>query len=145
MYLEEYDFISVIDQDDLDAITQENHEKRDKALKMAMDEVRTYTRTKYRIDAEFAKTDEARNEYLMMIVMDLTLYHLYSMLPSRMGMETREKRYDTAIKWLAGVRDGKNDPGIPTIDNPDNISPTDNPEMYDNLRFGGNEKVSSQW
>lgn len=145
MYLEEYDFISITDQDDLDVLTNQEPTKREKALKMALDEVRTYTRTKYRIDQEFAKTGDARNEYMMMIVMDLTLYHLCSMLPARMGIETRKERYDTAINWLKGVRDGKNDPGIPTIDNPNNISPTDNPELYDSIRFGGNEKVSSQW
>lgn len=145
MYLEEIDFTTLCDQDDLDVITSTDHDKRERALKMALDEVRTYMRMKYLIDAEFAKTGDARNDYLMMIVMDLTLYHLFSILASRMGMEMRKERYDAAISWLKDVRAGKNDPGIPTIDNPTNISPSQNPEMFDSVRWGSIEKQDNNW
>lgn len=144
MYLEEIDFTTLADQEDINIITGTDASKRERALTMAMDEVRSYTRTRYRIDQEFAKTGDARNSYMMMIVMDLCLYHLYSMLSPRMGMETREKRYDAAISWLKGVRDGKSDPGIPSIDDPEEggTNPADNPEMFDTIRFGNTHNPS---
>ena len=147
MYLEYEDFETLCDTSDLEVITGESPEKRERALKFALDEVRSYMRTKYRIDQEFAKTGDARNEYLMMIVADITLYHLYSMLPSRMSLETREARYKSAIKWLEGVRDSKQHPGIPSNDDPieTGTDPVTSPEYYDGLRFGSMTKNNNDW
>lgn len=144
MYIEEIDFTTLADQDDINMITGADASKRERALMMGMEEVRSYTRTRYRIDQEFAKTGDARNDYMMMIVLDLTLYHLFSMLSPRMGMETREKRYEAAISWLKGVRDRKSDPGIPSLDDPEEggTNPVDNPEMFDTFRYGQTDNKS---
>jgi phage gp36-like protein len=144
MYIEEIDFTTLADQDDIDVVTSSNASKRERALKMAMDEVRSYMRVRYRINLEFAKTGDARNNYIVLILIDLTLYHLYSMLAPRMGLETKKERYDAAIAWLKDVRDGKSDPGIPSIDDPEEggTDPSQNPEMYDTIRFGNTDNKS---
>ncbi len=144
MYLDEIDFTTLADQDDLDVVTGADARKRERALKMALDEMRSYMRIRYRINQEFAKTGDDRNDYIMLIVIDLTLYHLFSMLAPRMGMETKKERYDAAIRWLKDVRDGKSDPGIPTIDDPidDGTNPVDDPGMFDNIRFGQTDNPS---
>jgi len=138
MYLEEIDFTTLADQDDIDIVTNSDSRKRERALEMAMDEVRSYMRTRYRINQEFLKTGDDRNDYIMLIVIDLTLYHLFSMLAPRMGMETKKERYDAAIRWLKDVRDGKSDPGIPSVDDPEEggTDPAVNPEMFDTVRYG---------
>lgn len=147
MYLNELDFTTLADADDIELITNSDSDKRDRASKMALDEVRSYMRKKYRIEQEFAKTGEERNDFIVMITLDITLYHLFSMLAPRMGMETRQNRYDNAIKWLTGVRDGKTDPGIPSIDDPEanGTNPEDNPEMFDTFRYGSNTKNDYSW
>lgn len=147
MYLNGLDFTTLADADDIELITNSDSDKRDRALKMALDEVRSYMRKKYRIEQEFAKTNEERNDFIIMITLDITLYHLFSMLAPRMGMETRQNRYDNAIKWLAGVRDGKTDPGIPSIDDPltNGTNPEDSPEMFDAFRYGSNSKNDYSW
>jgi phage gp36-like protein len=144
MYLSELDFTTLADQDDITIVTNADPSKRERALKMALDEVRSYTRTRYRINAEFEKIGDNRNNYIMLICIDITLYHLFSMLAPRMGMETKKERYDAAIKWLIGVRDGKSDPGIPSIDDPeeDGTDPVTNPEMFDTVRFGNTDNKS---
>lgn len=146
MYLEEIDFATLADQDDINVVTGSDATKRNRALTMAMDEARGYMRMRYRIDQEFAKIGDARNDYIMMIVADLTIYHLYSMLSPRMGIETKKERYDAAKTWLREVRDGKTDPGIPANDDPiiGGTNPADNPEMFDNVRFGKTTN-NSEW
>lgn len=138
MYLEELDFTTLADQDDIDIVTNSDSRKRERALEMAMDEVRSYMRIRYRINQEFLKTGDDRNNYIMLIVIDLTMYHLFSMLAPRMGMETKKERYDAAIRWLKDVRDGKSDPGIPSVDDPveGGTDPIENPEMFDTVRYG---------
>ena len=144
MYLNEIDFTTLADQEDIDIVTNADAAKRERALKMAMDEVRSYMRIRYRINHEFLKTGDDRNDYIMLIVIDLTMYHLFSMLAPRMGMETKKERYDAAIKWLKDVRDGKSDPGIPSVDDPleGGTDPAENPEMFDTVRYGQTDNKS---
>lgn len=144
MYLDEIDFTTLADQEDIDIVTNADANKRERALKMAMDEVRSYMRIRYRINQEFEKIGDARNDYIMLIVIDLTIYHLFSMLAPRMGMETKKERYDAALRWLKDVRDGKSDPGIPSVDDPldEGTDPSENPEMFDTIRFGHTDNKS---
>jgi phage gp36-like protein len=113
---------------------------------MALDEVRSYMRTKNRIDQEFSKTGDDRNDYLVLIVIDVSLYHLYSMLAPRMGIEIKKDRYDYAIKWLKEVRDGKADPGIPSIDDPEEngTDPVTDPDYFNTVRYGKTTN-NSEW
>jgi len=146
MYIEEIDITTLADQDDINLVTNSDSDKREKAIKMAMSEVRSYMRTRYRIDQEFAKVGEARNDFILLVVIDVTLWHLFSMLAPRMGLETRKERYDAAIRWLKDVRDGKTDPGIPSVDDPisGGTDPVTNPEMFDTVRFGKTTNTS-EW
>ncbi|CAA0144756.1 conserved hypothetical protein [Tenacibaculum maritimum] len=70
------------------------------AEQMAISQVKNYLSGKYDVNTVFAATGENRNSHILMIVIDCTLYHLYtSTVPSKMP-ETRANRYQDAIDWL---------------------------------------------
>lgn len=146
MYIEEDDYLTLIDTEDLRTITDENADKLERAERRGLKEVAGYLRQRYRIDSEYKKTGEERNENLVGIVLDCVLYHLCAGLAGRLGLnEIRQKRYEQAIKWLQRVSDGKDDPGIPSLTNTTGETPEQNPEHFKNTRWGSMPKNDYSW
>ncbi|AQY22985.1 hypothetical protein AB406_2045 [Riemerella anatipestifer] len=74
---------------------------------MAISQVKNYLSGKYDIENIFNKEGEERNSHIVMIVLDCTLYHLYtSTVPKKMP-DTRSQRYQDAIDWLKLVAQGE--------------------------------------
>lgn len=70
------------------------------AEQMAIHQVKNYLAGRYNVDLIFSAEGENRNSHIVMIVLDCTLYHLYtSTVPKRMP-EIRSLRYQDAIDWL---------------------------------------------
>ncbi|MBQ4278347.1 MAG: DUF1320 family protein [Rikenellaceae bacterium] len=139
MYLEREDYYSLISREDLEAALLQSEAQLERIERMACDEVSSYLRRKYRIASEFARTGDDRNDNLVRITLDVALYHLFTALPGRITDEdVRRIRYLDAIKWLVSVRDSDNDPGIPSLSdpNPDGTDPEQNPEMFQSVRWG---------
>lgn len=81
----------------------------------------------------------ARNMQIVMFLCDITLYHLVSWLPQKMGYEVREIRYRRAIEWLQGVQSGKI---VPDLDTPND--PNSDPQPY-NLKWGSEQHSNYIW
>ena len=81
----------------------------------------------------------ARNMQVVMFLCDITLYHLASWLPQKMGYEIREIRYRRAIEWLQGVQSGKI---VPDLDTPND--PNSDPQPY-NLKWGSEQHSNYIW
>lgn len=83
------------------------------AQQMAIDQVKNYLSGKYDVAEIFSQTEEDRNSHIVMIVLDCTLYHLYtSTIPKRMP-EIRSLRYQDAIDWLKMVARGQATADLP--------------------------------
>lgn len=111
-YLTELDYQAVIAATQLEAIQQSNPQKRELAEDMAIDEIKGYLRDRFDVDSIFAERDSTRSQIIVMITIDITLYHLISWLPQKMGYELRKERYDNAIKWLTQVQKGTITPDL---------------------------------
>lgn len=61
-----------------------------------------------RIDVEtlFSKIDAERDDFIIMTLIDMTLYHLYAGSSPRDIPEHRSTRYEDALKWLRKVQNG---------------------------------------
>lgn len=113
MFLTENDYI-VASADALTIFQQSTPEKREKAEKMAIEEIAGYLRSRYDTGLIFSAVGDNRNDVIVMHACDITLYHLTSWLPGKMGREIRKERYERAIKWLEEVQAGKVTPNLPT-------------------------------
>lgn len=58
------------------------------------------------VNAIFSKVGTERNDFLIMTLIDMTLYHLYSGSSPRDIPEHRSTRYEDALKWLRRVQNG---------------------------------------
>lgn len=108
------DFKAVVDSVTLDVIHQSDTQNLARAETYALEEISSYLRGRYDMAAAFANTT-TRNNQLVMVCADITLYHLISWLPKRIGFEIRETRYKSALDWLKDVQAGKATPDLPLI------------------------------
>lgn len=89
------------------------------AEQMALHQVKNYLSGRYDTTEIFNTEGEARNAHIVMIVLDCTLYHLYtSTVPKRMP-DIRSQRYQDAIDWLKAVGTGEIAADLPKIKNQD--------------------------
>lgn len=58
------------------------------------------------VNAIFSKVGAERDDFIIMTLIDVTLYHLYSGSAARDIPEHRSTRYEDALKWLRKVQGG---------------------------------------
>lgn len=100
------------------------------AERMAIDQIKSYLSGRYDVEAIFSATGEERNHFLLMIAIDITLYHLWSKRAPRKIPELRAQRYQDAIDWLKAVGEGTMTTDLPQLQGDD---------------FFGSFKISSKY
>lgn len=139
MFLNENDYI-VTSSDALQILQQSTPQKREIAEKMACEEIAGYLRSRYDTDKVFAAEGDNRNNLIVMYACDITLYHLVSWLPNKMGREIRKERYEQAIKWLHEVQNGTVTPNLPTYIGKNGEEDINNP-----VSWGGEKRQTYGW
>ena len=107
MFLTEDDYRVVCDEDELDILTRSEPETRQKAERVAMEEVASYLRPRYDTEKAFAAEGD-------------------------LALDGRQELYDNAIAWLTRVSKGGSMPNLPTYTGEDGETDTSNP-----IRYGG--------
>lgn len=113
MFIDKDDYLVVIGESALKAISQYSPDNIANAQAEAVEEISGYLRPVYDVDAVFSASGGARNRLIVMYTVDIALYHLTASQPQRLGAEVRKERYDRAIKWLEGVQSGRIIPNLP--------------------------------
>jgi len=78
---------------------------------MAISQIKNHLANRYDIAAIFTPDPgtgtDPRDKYIVMLVIDLALYHIWSKEGPNNIPKTRELRYADAMKWLESVQNGK--------------------------------------
>jgi hypothetical protein len=139
MFLSDSDYSAVCDAVTLDVIQQSDDAIRERAEKYAIEEISSYLRARYDMVAAYAATGTSRNNQLVMMTADVTLYHLIAWLPKKMGFEIRETRYKRVIETLVDVHK-KLVMDLPTYTDPvTGESDTANPVKYGSWKKNRND------
>lgn len=142
-FIEQQDYGTLIDKQALAVLEQTEPENRKRAEQMAMEELTDYLSGRYNVKRAFACTGEERNMRLVMIGMDIALYHMATWLPQNMGLAIREKRYEKAVAWMEAVRDGKLNPDLPLKG--DEGQDDYNPSTASVMKYGSMPKNNNDW
>lgn len=86
-----------------------------KAERFAIAQIRKHLGGRYDCNTLFAATGDDRDEYLVMITIDLTIYHLWSKKSPKSTPEHRKIRYDDALAWLTSVGSGETPTDLPQL------------------------------
>lgn len=132
MFLTEEDYKIVCGESELDILTQSDPNIRQKAERVAMEEVASYLRPRYDTNKAFAVTADERNDMLIQVTANIALYYLAHWLPQGLALDGRQELYDGAIVWLTKVSKGGVMPNLPTYISESGETDTTNP-----MRFGG--------
>lgn len=116
------DFIDLTDYDAsihaeiLNAITREDNNIIEVAEKRAIEEMKGYLKARYDVDSIFSTNGNNRNPVILMMAIDIAIYHLHCIHNPRKLTQLRQERYDRAIEWLKQVNRGQVNPtGLPVL------------------------------
>lgn len=93
------------------------------ATRMATDQITQYIGGKYDCKTIFAATGDDRDHFIVMITIDILLYHLWAKRAPRKIPEYRATRYQDALDWLKSVGSGELQSALPQLP-PDEYSGT---------------------
>lgn len=85
------------------------------AERMAVDQIKSYLSGRYDTATIFACEGDDRDLFLVMIAIDIALYHLWSKRAPRKIPEFRAQRYQDALDWLKAVGEGTLQTDLPQL------------------------------
>ncbi len=131
-FITDDDYLAQIDQADLLALSRTDSPQLDdpdgpppapggppaptvraRAEANALSEVASYLRGRFDMVAAYALAGDARNQQLVMICVDVAIWHMVPRVAFRNVSEVRETRYNAAIKWLTMAQKGMSNPDLP--------------------------------
>ena len=110
----------------------------------AIQQMRNYLADRYDVGLIFrpdqatqANPADTRNLHIVLTVVDIVLYHLYSQTGSRDVPEHRKNRYEDALEWLRMAGKGQIGADLP--------APTPTPAAVSDLRFHSRPPENHRW
>lgn len=108
--LEDYD--ASIHREILDALLRHDSDIADSAIveiceDRAIEEMRCYMDKFYDCDAIFGASGQERNQLVLMMAIDISVYHIFCQHNPYKMSEIRKERYERAVEWLKAVAAAK--------------------------------------
>lgn len=100
------DYDASIHQEILDALIRDDRSIVEICEDRAIAEMRGYMSARYDCDRVFSAQGSARNQLVLMMALDITIYHIFSIHNPHNMSQIRIDRYNRAIEWLKGVQNG---------------------------------------
>lgn len=103
--LQDYD--ASIHRDILDALIREDETIIEIVEDRAVSEMKGYLARRYDTEAIFSATGDTRNQLVLMLALDMTIYHIFCIHNPLKLSAMRKERYERAIDFLKYVARGK--------------------------------------
>ncbi len=108
--LEDYD--ASIHREILDALLRHDSDIADSAIieiceDRAIEEMTCYLNKFYDTEAIFNATGSDRNQLVLMMAIDIAIYHIFCQHNPYKMSDVRKERYNRAVEWLKAVAAGK--------------------------------------
>ncbi|MBQ4393283.1 MAG: DUF1320 family protein [Prevotella sp.] len=100
------DYDASIHRDILDALTREDSSLVEICEDRAISEMRCYLCGRYDCDALFSAEGQNRHQLVLMMALDIAIYHIFSIHNPMKLSQLRKDRYERAIEWLKAVAAG---------------------------------------
>jgi phage gp36-like protein len=107
MFLLKEDFTTLVKDNNLNQIIENNDAIFDTVVGETIAHVRSYLYERYDTPTIFGKTGTERDAYLMKLCKHIAIYELYKRLPKYIENSQRELDYKEAINALENISEGK--------------------------------------
>lgn len=102
-FIELTDYDASIHREILDALTREDNAVVEICEDRAIEEMRCYLSKRYDCDRIFTETGDRRSQLVLMMAIDIAVYHIFSIHNPRNLSTLRKERYERAVEWLRAV------------------------------------------
>lgn len=100
------DYDASIHREILDALVREDASLIEICEDRAITEMRSYLSGRYDCDAIFSAEGDARNQLVLMMAIDIAIYHIFCIHNPQKLSKVRQDRYDRAVEWIKQVNSG---------------------------------------
>lgn len=97
------DYDGSIHREILDALTREDNSIVEICEDRAIAEMRCYLNKRYDCDALFAAEGNQRNQLVLMMLLDISIYHIFCIHNPQKLSQLRKDRYERAVEWMKAV------------------------------------------
>ena len=104
-FIELTDYDASIHREILDALTREDESIVEICEDRTLAEMRGYLSRRYDCDRLFAATGRERNQLVLMMAVDITVYHIFCIHNPQKLSQVRKDRYERAVEWMKAVAD----------------------------------------
>lgn len=101
------DYDASIHAEILDAVTRCDESIVEICEDRAIAEMKGYLEARYDCDAIFSAAGEDRNQLILMMAIDISLYHIFCAHNPQKLSQMRVDRYNRAMEWLKKVSESK--------------------------------------
>ncbi|MEG0807650.1 MAG: DUF1320 domain-containing protein [Alistipes sp.] len=105
-FINREDFDASVHREILAALTREDEAVVEICEDRAIEEMRCYIGQKYDCDKIFSATAAERHPLVLMMAVDIAVYHIFCIHNPQKMSPMRKDRYDRAVEWLKAVRKG---------------------------------------
>ena len=133
------DYDATIFRDILDTLVREDETLVEICEDRAIEEMRCYLSRRYDCNAIFNASGNARNQLILMMAIDIAVYHIFCIHNPQKLSDVRRERYERAVEWLKAVADEKisvsGAPKLPEEQRNDNAAfrITSNPKRHNHM------------
>ena len=99
------DYDASIHQEILDALIRSDRQIVEICEDRAIAEMRGYLAARYDCDRVFSAVGAARNQLVLMMVIDMAVYHIFSIHNPQKLSQVRKDRYERAVEWMKAAAD----------------------------------------
>lgn len=85
------------------------------AERFAISQIRKYIGGRYDCNTIFSATGDDRDAYIVMITIDIAIYHLWAKKAPKSNPVHRKERYSDALDWLTNVGSGEMPTDLPQL------------------------------
>jgi len=99
--IEDYD--ASVHREILDALVRDDESLVEICEDRAIAEMRCYLSKRYDCDAIFSATGDDRHQLILMMALDIAVYHIFCIHNPQKLSQVRKDRYERAVEWLKAV------------------------------------------
>jgi phage gp36-like protein len=104
-FIEQTDYDASVHREILDALTREDETIVEICEDRAIAEMRGYLSRRYDCNRIFSASGSNRNQLILMMAIDIAVYHIFCIHNPQKFSQMRKDRYDRAKEWLQQVAD----------------------------------------
>ncbi|MDL2309839.1 DUF1320 domain-containing protein [Parabacteroides sp. OttesenSCG-928-B22] len=105
-FIERKDYDATVHAEIIDSLTRKDDTIVEICEDRAIDQMKSYMEARYNVDVIFSMSGGDRIPLVLMMCLDIAVYHIYTAGNPQKLSQIRKDRYDRAIEWLKGVQKG---------------------------------------